>query len=46
MKITTGKTEEILVIHAEGRLDTVTVREFDKSIYPTLEEGLSFLKGK
>ena len=37
MKITTEKTAEVLVIHAEGRLDAITAGEFEKEVAPLIQ---------
>jgi len=44
MKITTEKTSEVLVIHPEGRLDTMTAGEFEKEVTPLIRQsGLNVL---
>ena len=44
MKITTEKTVEALVIHPEGRLDTMTAGEFENEVTPLIQQsGLNVL---
>ena len=44
MKITTEETADILVIHPEGRLDTVTAGEFENEVTPLIQKsGLNVL---
>jgi len=38
MKITTEKTEKVLVIHPEGRLDAITAGEFEKEVTPLIQQ--------
>jgi anti-sigma B factor antagonist len=39
MKTTTENTEEVLVIHAEGKLDAITAGEFEKEIIPIIQQS-------
>jgi len=39
MKIITEKTAEVLVIHPEGRLDTMTAGEFEKEVTPLIQQS-------
>ena len=39
LRISTEKTPEALVIHPEGRLDTVTVADFEKETLPLIREA-------
>jgi len=44
MKISSEKTMEVLIIHPEGRLDTLTAGEFEKEATSLMQEsGLSVL---
>jgi anti-anti-sigma factor len=44
MKITTEETADVLVIHPEGRLDTVTAWEFENEVTPLIRQsGLNVL---
>ena len=39
MKTTTEKTEEVLIIHAEGKLDAITTAEFEKEVIPIIQQA-------
>lgn len=38
MKITTEKTDGGLIIHLEGRLDSITAGEFEKEVMPLIQQ--------
>ena len=37
MKTTTEKIAEVIVIHAEGKLDAITTGEFEKEVMPMIQ---------
>jgi len=39
MKITTKETAEVLVIHLEGRLDSMTSEHFEKEVTPSIQQS-------